>query len=331
MILQNSYDILAGTAAARMTTNIPVILTGSTLGDISALFWQAAGAFDTIKNVYVVDEQQKFIGIFLSREIFRHQSHTKIEDVFIPSDRVCIVDGGTDQEIAVKKAIAMNVESVIVTSQNKELLGAISIKELLKILQEETQEDLAEEGHFDMSPRLDSILEIPLMESIRSRAPWIMLGLIGGIGAAMIIGNFEKLLAEHINLAGYIPLAVYITGAVSAQIQMGYIRDTSLNPTLPFKRYLARQALVVGALAVILSLVLLGIGLFIEDIGASAYVIALGIGISILTAVLTGVLIPKLLTLFVKDPANATAPVATIVSDTATIIIFFSIASLLLS
>ena len=327
----HNYDVALTTALARMTNNVPMILIGSTLADVSALFWKMDGAFDTIKNVYVIDATQKFIGVFLSREIFRHPAHTKVEDVFIPAERVCVIYGTDDQEIAVKKAITMDVDSVVVTTNDNTLLGAISIKELLKILQEETQEDLAAEGHFDMSPRLDSILEIPLMESITSRAPWIVLGLFGGVGAAIIIGYFEPLLAKYIMLAGYIPLAVYIAGAVSAQIQMSYIRDTSLNPNLPFRQYITRQAMVVATLAAILSLVVLGIGLFVEETGHVAYIIALGIGLSILTAIGTGVLVPKLLALVVKDPANATTPVATIVSDTATIIIFFVTASLLLA
>ncbi|MCL9972341.1 MAG: magnesium transporter, partial [Candidatus Pacebacteria bacterium] len=64
---------------------------------------------------------------------------------------------------------------------------------------------------------------------------------------------------------------------------------------------------------------------------AEASAIALGTGVAMLSAALTGILIPLGLSYIVKDPANATAPVATIVSDSATIIIFFSIATLILA
>lgn len=330
MITLPIIDTMPNTAGARLTSNIPIIKVGSTLSDINALLSKAKGAFDTIKNVYIVDDENTLTGVILSREIFRHPPHTKIETVCIDKNNICTVLDTDDQEIAVKKASAMNVESVAVITANQKFVGAISVKELLKILQEETQEDLAAEGHFDMSPALDSILEIPLRESIISRAPWIMLGLLGGIAAAGIIGGFEELLTEHIILAGYIPLAVYITGAVSAQVQMGYIRDTSLNPALPFLPYLIRQSQVVVALTFILSIILLGIGLFIEDMGTAAYAVTLGIGISILSAILTGVIVPKLLAMVVKDPANATAPISTIISDTITIITFFSIAHIFL-
>lgn len=316
------------TTRDRLTTNIPIVTTTATLSDVQALFWKRMGAFDTIKIVHVVDEAGTFVGVFTSGEIFRHPPHTPVVSILMPAAEVCILRTTDDQEQAVKQALHQDAESVVIVDEDHKLVGAISIKELLKILLEETQEDLAAVGSFDMSPRLDSILEIPLWEAVKNRTPWILAGLMGGVGVAFIVSTYDELLSTHLILASYIPLAVYITGAVSAQIQMNYIRDLAFYPTLPLRQYIAKQALVVAALALLISGVLLLISLYVRDLGDIAYLIAVGIGTTVFSALFTGIAVPTLLARLVKDPANATAPIATIISDALTIVIFFSIATI---
>lgn len=166
------------------------------------------------------------MGTVATRSIFDVLLATRVDAVMIPFEKVIKVYGHDDQERAVQTALAHSVESVAVVAPDHTLLGAISIKELMRILQHETQEDLAAVGAYDMSPKLDSILEIPIIESIKNRAPWILFGVGGGTLVAYIVGLFEGLLQAHLILVSFIPLVVYIVGAVSAQLQMLYIRDS---------------------------------------------------------------------------------------------------------
>jgi magnesium transporter len=318
------------TAAGRMTPRIPIIKAGSTLADLSALLWKSVTTYDTLRDAFVVDAKGVLMGTVTTRSIFSTPLSTKVDDIMIPFDKVVSVHTSDDQELAVQRALAHSVESVAVVDPSNKLVGAISIKELMRILQHETQEDLAEEGKYDMSATLDSILEISLLESFKSRSPWMLIGVGGGMVVAFIITMFEELLAHHIILVSFIPLVVYIAGAVSAQLQMFYIRDSAIYPTLPLFRYATRQGAVVLSLSVILAAILFIAGQFIPGVGSEVDVIAIGTGIAILSALATGVFVPLGLSYIVKDPANATAPIATIVSDTTTILIFFGVATLLL-
>lgn len=329
-MLITHFSSTGTTAGDRLTSVIPVVTNTALLSDVQALFWKEHGHFDTIRDVYVVDENHRFVGSFQSREIFRHPLHTPVHKVMHPPEAVCIVQTTDDQEYAVKQALHYNVESVVVVQADHTLAGAISIKELLKILLEETQEDLAAFGRFDMSPRLDNILEIPLFEAFRNRLPWMLVGLVGGIAVASIVSYFEPVLSAHLILASFIPLAVYITGAVSAQLQLNYIRDLAFYPTLPFKRYLTRQSLVIVCLAAIITTTLLIVTLLFKHLGLTGLVIAGSIGLACLSAIITGIFVPATLAKFIKDPANATTPIATIISDAATILIFFGIAQTML-
>lgn len=319
------------TAAGRMTPRIPIIKSGSTLADLQALLWKSVTDFDTTRDAFVVDAKGHLLGTVTTRTIFSAPLATVVDSVMLPYEQVTKVFTTEDQEVAVQRALQHSVESVAVVDPSKKLAGAISIKELMRILQDETQEDLAAKGKYDMSPTLDSILEISLWESFKSRAPWILFGVLGGTGVSLIIAHFEALLAAHLVLVSFIPLVVYIVGAVSAQLQMFYIRDTAIYPTLPLVQYGLRQGAVVVLLSIILSTLLYFVGLLLGNSAEQVLAIALGTGIAMLSAALTGILIPLGLSYIVKDPANATAPVATIVSDSATIVIFFSIATLILA
>jgi magnesium transporter len=147
---------------------------------------------------------------------------------------------------------------------------------------------------------------------------------------AFIIGFFEELLSHHILLVSFIPLVVYIVGAVSAQLQMLYVRDSAIYPTIPLFRYITRQGAVVVLISMVLGAVLYGYGLLFQDSQSETLVIAIGTAVAALSAIVTGVLVPYALSFVVKDPANATAPIATILSDTTTIIVFFGVATLIL-
>lgn len=319
------------TAAGRLTPRVPIVRSGTTLADLEALLWKSVTTFDTVRDAFVVDDKQRLLGTVATRSIFDQPLATRVDDIMVPYEKVVKVLGTDDQEVAVQTALQHSVESVAVVDAQQKLLGAISIKELMRILQAETQEDLAAEGRYDMSPTLDSILEVPLAESFKSRAPWILFGVGGGTIVASIIGFFEGMLSEHIVLVGFIPLIVYIVGAVSAQLQMLYVRDSAIYPTIPMLRYLARQGAVVVLVSAALGIALFGIGLLYPGITNEHIVIALGTALAGLTALVTGVLVPYGLSKFVKDPANATAPVATIISDTLSILIFFGVASIFLA
>jgi magnesium transporter len=320
----------AQTAKGRMTPRVPIIESGKTLADLQALLWKSVATFDTIRDAFIVDKKHHLIGTVSNRAIFDHPLSTRLDDIMVPAEKVVKVLTTDDQEVAVQRALQHSIESVAVVNHEGKFFGAISIKELMRILQQETQEDLAAEGRYDMSPKLDSILEVSLWESFRNRAPWILVGVGGGMVVATIISFFEDLLSHHIILVGFIPLIVYIVGAVSAQLQMLYVRDSAIYPTLPLRQYVLRQGAVVLLISATLGIVLYTVGSFYPGLDTELVTLSVATVIAALTALVTGVLVPHGLSKVVRDPANATAPIATIFSDTATIVIFFAVASVLL-
>lgn len=177
---------------------------------------------------------------------------------------------------------------------------------------------------------IDNIFHLSLKSAIKHRLPWLGLGLLGGILASGIVGTFEKILSENIFLAAFIPLIVYMSDAVGTQMEAFAIRDFALHKNLNFFKYFLRQFSVIATIAVILSILLyLFVTVFHTDLKL-ALVISISMFLSIISSVVTGLIFPRYFNRHRLDPANASGPIATITQDILSIVIYFSVASLLL-
>jgi magnesium transporter len=160
--------------------------------------------------------------------------------------------------------------------------------------------------------------------------PWLVLGLLGGILAARIVGGYEDILSKNLILAAFIPLIVYMADAVGTQMEAFIIRDLAVNPKLVFSRYLLKQIAIIAVLGSFISMLLFTISFLIYHTINVSIVLAISLFCAILSSVFSGLLIPWLFARMKFDPADASGPIATILQDTTSIVVYFSIASLLL-
>lgn len=176
----------------------------------------------------------------------------------------------------------------------------------------------------------DDVLHQTIWQSFRHRIPWLTAGLFGGLLAAVVIDNFEKVISQNLILAAFIPLIVYMADAVGTQMESFVIRDLALNPKIIFSRYFFKHFLVTACIGFCISLVLFLASLIIYDNYQISLVLAISLFLAILTSLVTGLLIPYFFGKFRFDPADASGPIATIIQDILSVLVYFSIASFLL-
>lgn len=170
-----------------------------------------------------------------------------------------------------------------------------------------------------------------LLKSLRNRLPWLIVGLFGGILSAFILSSFEGVLNKNIILAFFIPLVVYMSSAVGSQMQAFIIRDlASEHEDFNFSKYLLRHFRVVLAIAVIISVLLYLIVLLIYHSGIVAQVLAISLFLAILSSIFTGLVVPYLFYKMKLDPADASGPVATILQDILSVLVYLAVAYLIL-
>ena len=176
----------------------------------------------------------------------------------------------------------------------------------------------------------DNLTNLSILQSIKHRIPWLIIGLSGGLIAASIVKAFETTLSQNIILVAFIPLIVYMADAVGAQMQAFIIRDLAINRNLNFLKYITKQTGVVFIIGLIMSSALTGITYLIYGNGLISAVLGIALFIATISSMITGLVIPYLLSKIKFDPANASGPIATIIQDIISVLIYFLVATLLL-
>jgi magnesium transporter len=234
----------------------------------------------------------------------------------------------TDQEQVAELALAQSIKAVPVIDDNKEFVGVISSDKILQILNEEHLDDFYKSAglHLDAN---DIYHSLSWFKRIASRMPWLLLGLLGGVSTAYIIKLFESTIATQLIIASFIPAVVCLSDAVGNQSEMIYIRTLGSNRKSLWS-YLGKELLVASAIGIILA----GMIFVISYIWIGNPELSIILGISILAtvyfSVFVAVFLPWMFERLGFDPAVTSGPLATVIYDISSIVIYLTIASTIL-
>ena len=307
---------------------IPVAKTTDKISDIEKNLQKRMNLIDTINYIYITDSNGILKGTISIKDIFLRPKETLVSKVM--DKEIVRARLRSDQERVALLAVKHNLKAIPIVDKIDKLLGVVPSDTILDILHKEATEDimfLAGVRHFDKM-FLD-VTKAPVKSVILARLPWLLVGLIGGVLAAKILGLFEATLETQIIFVFFIPIMLYMANAVAIQSQTIFIRSITINPKLEAKLYLPKEIKIGGLIALICA-VLLSLFSFLWQMSPLLGVI-LGIAMffSITWAVFLSILIPWILLRFKKDPAVGSGPLGTILNDISTLVIYFGVVSLL--
>lgn len=307
---------------------VPVVLPETTVSQLIDLLGKKPMAFTNINYIYVINKIGHLVGVFSINEVFKQAKNVLASKIMVQD--LVSVRMHTDQERVALLALKHNLKAIPVVDKNDKFLGIVQFAEILRVLDSEAVENILRFGGIYHHGSLDDVLSISIWKSFKHRIPWLLLGLFGGLIAASIINQFEETLAQNLILAAFIPLIVYIADAVGTQMEAFIIRDLAVNQKIKFMQYLTRQVLIVALIGIITSGLLFLVSLiFYNDIYVSL-TLCLALFFAVLSSVFTGLLIPYLFSRLKFDPANASGPIATILQDILSVLVYFTIAAWLL-
>ena len=328
--MPSSLSSIGETAADCMTKDVPVAHAEETLQEVHQRLLQRSGEYKTINYVYVLDHDRKLQGVLSVKELFSKPLTRTVGEVCTRMPLV-YVHPDSHPKHAAYQALRHNLKAIPVLTKSHQFLGEITSDTILRVLHKEMHEDVLKRAGIRHGGGVHAnVLQLSLLQSLRHRLPWLAIGLFGGILVATIVTFFETTLAENIVLASFIPLIVYMSDAVRAQMEAYIIRDLALDTSLPFGRYLLRHFIVLAALAFALSALLLVLFGFIYGDWSVGFVLSAALCAAIFSSLATGLIIPYAFERFGMDPADASGPVATIIQDMMSIVIYFGIATILL-
>ncbi|OGM59837.1 hypothetical protein A2892_00925 [Candidatus Woesebacteria bacterium RIFCSPLOWO2_01_FULL_39_10b] len=278
------------------------------------------------ESIYVVDRQNKLIGAVEFIKLLASDSNQILEKI-MNKNFVSLTDH-SHQESAVKLAIKKGVESIPVVDQDRHFLGIIDAEQIFKIMHEEHVERLMHFSGILNNEALVLNYKSKVWAVVKSRLPWLLLGLAGGIASTLIVDKFSQILETELTLAFFIPVIVYMNDAVGTQTQTIFVRYSALEKIVFIKSLLqeTKAAILIGA---VLSSTIFAFSAVWLNMKVAA-IVSLSMFLGIVSSAIIGTSIPWFLQRLGKDPAIGSGPFTTILQDLLSIFIYFSIASIIL-
>ncbi len=311
----------------RIARNVPTCHSSQEISEVRDYLQKNAGRFDTINYVYAVTKKGKLKGVISIKELFRKPGNSLVRDSAVT--KVVKAHPGMDREKIAHMALRHGIKAVPVVDKNNNFLGVVPSDAILHILDSETREDFMLMTGIIPSDAIQQE-RLPVLKSFLHRSPWIVLGLFGGLLAARIISSFESVLEKEVMLAAFIPLVAYIANAVGAQTQVLYIRDLATSQKIAMLKYSLKQLLVSFFIGIACWAVIGAISLIAWQDSLLGIVVGFAVFCSIIVATIFALGIPFLLVKFRKDPAIGSGPFTTIIQDMLSVVIYFSIATVLI-
>jgi len=314
-------------AGGRMTTTFIALRRHTTAEQAIEFLRQVSPQTDVPYYLYVVDRDQRLIGVVGLRDLVVAHPKTTVETIM---DRdVISIEITQDQEDAARVMSRYDLAAAPVVDNQRRLVGVITHDDILDVLEEEATEDIYRLGNVtdsDLEP------ESPVLDHLKGRLPWLYLNMITALFASWVVSNFENLIAKVAILAAFQSVIAGLGGNSATQSVVMIVRSQALGKIDSRKiwRVLEKQ-LWVGLLQGVAVGVLVGTGVALwQQEPFLGVVLGLAMIGNMLVAGIMGTLVPFGLAAIGKDPALASSVLVTAATDSFGFFIFLSLATIFL-
>ena len=279
-----------------------------------------------VHSIYVVDDEDRLKGRLSLKDLLTTSTKTPISEVYI--NKVDSVRVNTSNVEVARIMQKYDLEAIPVVDEMGILVGRITIDDIVDVIKDEADKDyqLAAGISQDVEAN-DSILELT-----KARLPWLVLALLGGFISVKMLGLFEGAMLEHGELFFFTPLIAAMAGNVGVQssaIIVQGLANHSITGSI-FNRLLKEISLSLLNGAILATILFLGSYFLLGVEPKIGMIVTIALISVIIIASLIGTFIPLILNKFGIDPALATGPFITTSNDICGILIYFSIAKLIL-
>ncbi len=298
---------------------------------------QARTEVETIYYAYVLDPEQHLLGVLSFRELLVAPPQKLIKDIM--RTQMITVPEHADQEAVGRLFSNRDLLAMPVVDEQNHMKGIVTFDDIVHVVQEEATEDIQKLGGISA---LDApYLRTALIQMIKKRAGWLTILFLGELFTATAMGFFEKEIEKAVVLALFIPLIISSGGNAGSQATTLIIRSMALGEVKlkDWWRVLGRELQCGFMLGAILgSIGIMRILLWSTQThiyGPHYWLVAWTVGFSLVGVVLWGAVMGSMLPFILRrlgfDPAASSAPFVATMVDVTGLVIYFSIASLVLS
>ncbi len=314
------------TAGGLMGTEMVVVNENWSMPECLREMRLQAEDMDEIYYVYVVDDDERLRGVFPLKKMITSPSVSKVKHV-MKKDPVSVrVDSSIDEVVQVIEKY--DLVAIPVVDSIGRLVGRITVDDAMDEVREQAERD------YQLASGLSTDVETHdnVFRQTTARLPWLLIGMIGGIGNSMILGNFDTTFAAHPEMALYIPLIGGTGGNVGTQssaIVVQGLANSSLTAENTFKQ-IAKESVVALINATIISMLVYVYNfLRFGSMATVTYSVSISLFAVVMFASIFGTLVPMTLEKLKVDPAIATGPFISITNDIIGMMIYMGVTVLL--
>jgi len=295
-----------------------------------------ADQVETIYYGYVLDAEQRLLGVVSFRHLFSADRSSTIRDVM--QTGLIVVREGTDQEEIASLFSEHHLLAIPVVDEESRVKGVVTIDDIVDVVEEEASEDIQKIG--GMEALDEPYLRTRFRRMIRKRGSWLSALFLGELLTATAMGYFEEEVARAVVLAVFIPLIISSGGNSGSQAATLVIRAMAIGEVRvrDWWRVIWRElaaGLVLGAMLAAMGMVRILVWQAAwRSYGEHYFLLALTVAFSLIGVVtfgtLAGSMLPFLLRHLDVDPASASAPFVATLVDVSGLVIYFTIANAIL-
>ena len=280
---------------------------------------------DKVYTIYVVDDDDVLLGTLSLKKLLLSPEKTFIKNIY--NEKVFSVKANSDDEEVANIMEKYDLIVLPVVDDLNRLIGRITIDDVVDVMKEEAMEDYNKaSGISEQVDASDNILTLT-----RARLPWLLIGLMGGIMGAEVIGIFD--IENNIELAFFTPLIAAMGGNVGVQSAAIIVQGLASN-NLGMDS-LAQRLIKELGVALLNGIICSGLIMIITSLigypNSISFTVSISLMAVIIFAALFGTFIPLVLDKYKIDPALATGPFITTVNDVLGLFIYFMIGKLFLN
>lgn len=288
---------------------------------------------ETIYYIYVTDEIDRLVGVISLRELIISAPNRSVDSIM--NENIITVNVNEDQENVARVVSKYDLLAVPVVDNNNVLLGIITIDDVLDIIEEEATEDIFKFAGTseDEIYESDTTLFNRVKNSIKSRLPWLIITIFGGILSSRVLANYQETITANASLALFMPLLTGIGGNVGTQSSTITVRNiaTHVIEGTGILRTLIHEISVGLVVGLVCSLLVGVASIFLNGDYDIALIVGISMWVNMTAAATIGTIVPLVFKKIGVDPAVASAPFITTTIDVAALTIYFSLATFMLA
>lgn len=318
------------TAGGIMTTDYVVVPEFCTVEQAIRILRNLSPDAEMIYYVYVIDRKNHLVGILSLRELIVAEPMVPVQEIMWRN--VISVNVNDDQEEVANVVSKYDFLAVPVVDDEGRLLGIVTVDDVIDVIHEEAAEDIYRMAGTNVAEEEGDAVLSRFSTAFKSRMPWLIVTIIGGLFSGQVLNVFSERLSEVIALSFFIPMLIGMGGNVGTQSSTVTVRGIAMgavNSKTVMKTILKEGAIGI-ALGVTIGIIVAGAAYIWQGSFRLGVVVGIAMLVNMFAAATMGTLVPICLKKVNIDPAVASAPFITTTIDIMGLIIYAALATLLL-